>query len=70
MTIKIALILTIITIVTYVITKLCGDSMDGKELANALIYKEYPPRILFITSIFLLSTLATIVAWIVAIIKF
>ena len=67
MIIKTALILTIITVVSIIITRIMVRSMKPEELLYASIQKKWPRNVLIITSITILSSVVTVIMWIIAI---
>ena len=67
MMIKIALILTIITLVSIIITRIMVKSMKPAELLFASVHNEWPRKVLIITSITILSSVGTVIMWIIAI---
>lgn len=67
MMIKIALILTIITLVSIIITRITVRNMKPAELLYAAVKHEWPRRVLIITSITILFSVGTVIMWIIAI---
>lgn len=67
MMIKIALILTIITLVSIVITRIIVKNMKPSELLTAALKNEWPRKVLIITSITILFSVGTVIMWIIAI---
>lgn len=65
--IKTALILTILTLVLIIITRIMVQSMKPAELLYASVHNEWPRKVLIITSITILFSVGTIIMWIIAI---
>lgn len=70
MIIKIALILTIITGVAYYVFKQATVKMGASKLLHASITNEYPKHILILGSTYVICMVASVIAWIVAIVTF
>ena len=67
MMIKTALILTILTLVSIIITRIMVRSMKPAELLFASVKNEWPRKVLIITSITILFSVGTVIMWIIAI---
>ena len=67
--IKATIIMWIILLVVYIIFSILASNLTSEEKFNAIMFKEYPPRVMITGLLFFLNLIAAITMTIITVIK-
>ena len=67
--IKATIIMWIILLVVYIIFQILASNLTSEEKFNAIMFKEYPPRVMITGLLFFLNLITAITMTIITVIK-